>query len=385
MENDINNNIFYNYVYLDPRKPGDYNYGDLHFDYEPFYIGKGSYNRMYDHLNEQEKDTYNPYKVRIINKIKNKGLIPIIFKIYQNLEESISFQNEMCLIKTIGRHDKNLGPLTNLNDGGKGSSGHKWTDYMKLEKSNNMKGDNNPFYNKQHTEKTLKIMSDLKKGKNHPNYGKNRNISTILKISNSLSNKKKSKEHCKNISLSKRKEKHPNWNKKRIKEIGLKISKSLTGTIRYNSKNVYLYDLKLNVIKIYGSLFDIVNNMEYTYDRICSNVKHNSKVNIDKYAILDKKYITSHIQLYDLDKVFLRKKRDVKYNIEFSKKLSDGRRSKGNNANSKKIYQKDKFNNIVNVWVCINDCIKDLNITSYKFRKYITNTIEFNGFYISYK
>ena len=81
----------------------------------------------------------------------------------------------------------------------------------------------------------------------------------------------------------------------------------------------------------------------------------------------------------------MRKKRDVKYNIEFSKKLSDGRRSKGNNTNSKKIYQKDKFNNIVNVWVCIDDCIKDLNITSYKFRKYITNTIEFNGFYISYK
>ena len=34
-------NIFYNYVYLDPRKSGDYNYDNLYFNYKPIYIGKG--------------------------------------------------------------------------------------------------------------------------------------------------------------------------------------------------------------------------------------------------------------------------------------------------------------------------------------------------------
>ena len=62
--------IFYNYVYLDPRKPGSYNYGEFHFDYEPFLIGKGKDNRLYEHLNEKEETTYNQYKVRKINKIK---------------------------------------------------------------------------------------------------------------------------------------------------------------------------------------------------------------------------------------------------------------------------------------------------------------------------
>lgn len=122
-------NIFYNYVYLDPRKPGVYIYNNLHFDYEPFYIGKGKDDRCYIHLNETVENTFNPKKFNKIQKIRQKtGYDPIILKIYENLEESISFQNEIDLIRTIGRHDKGLGPLTNLTDGGEGGIGYKHTE-----------------------------------------------------------------------------------------------------------------------------------------------------------------------------------------------------------------------------------------------------------------
>jgi len=32
--------MFYVYIYLDPRKPGRYVYGDYCFLYEPFYVWK---------------------------------------------------------------------------------------------------------------------------------------------------------------------------------------------------------------------------------------------------------------------------------------------------------------------------------------------------------
>lgn len=116
-------NIFYNYIYLDPRKPGNYNYQVFHFDYEPFYVGKGQGGRCYNHLNETKNRTCNLKKFYKVQKILKQGLEPIVLKIYENLEEPIAFQNEIDLIKIIGRHDKKLGPLVNLTNGGDGGSG----------------------------------------------------------------------------------------------------------------------------------------------------------------------------------------------------------------------------------------------------------------------
>lgn len=106
--------VYYVYVYLDPRKKGEYCYGDYKFDYEPFYVGKGIGNRYLKHLLENSKNTSNHFKHRIINKIRDVGLEPIIIKVKTGLGENKSYEIETELIKLIGRRCINEGPLTNI-------------------------------------------------------------------------------------------------------------------------------------------------------------------------------------------------------------------------------------------------------------------------------
>jgi hypothetical protein len=72
--------ISYVYLYLDPRKPGHYifilNGFKLEFDYEPFYVGKGTNNRWLFHVTEALKFDenikilhQNIFKCRKIKKI----------------------------------------------------------------------------------------------------------------------------------------------------------------------------------------------------------------------------------------------------------------------------------------------------------------------------
>lgn len=127
--NNTSTEPFYVYIYLNPLKPGQYTYGEfLSFEYEPFYVGKGYGNRLYKHLNETLEKTYNPFKVRLINKIKSHNLEPIIIKLNYNLKECKAFAFEKFYIKTIGRRGKKLGPLTNLTDGGEGVTGYAYSE-----------------------------------------------------------------------------------------------------------------------------------------------------------------------------------------------------------------------------------------------------------------
>jgi hypothetical protein len=122
---------FYVYVYLDPRKVGDYIYGEFKFDAEPFYVGKGTGYRC----NVGIKDDKN-YKFKLKhNKIKSifkSGYIPIIDKIYEDLTEDESLNLEINIIKSIGKIIEGTGPLVNITDGGEGMSGYKHSEHWKL-------------------------------------------------------------------------------------------------------------------------------------------------------------------------------------------------------------------------------------------------------------
>jgi len=114
---------YYVYIYLNPLKEGLYKYGKLNFKYEPFYIGKGINNRYKVHLNNS--NSQNKLKQNTINKIKKNKQAPIIFKLYENLTEYSALRLEKELIKIIGRKETNTGTLSNMTDGGEGTSGRK--------------------------------------------------------------------------------------------------------------------------------------------------------------------------------------------------------------------------------------------------------------------
>jgi hypothetical protein len=96
--------MYYIYHYIDPRT-------DL-----PFYVGKGTGNRLFDHLTETEETTENRHKFYKIQYLRNIGLDPIVKKIFENIEEEvIAYEiesNEILKYGRIGYEDNGI--LTNI-------------------------------------------------------------------------------------------------------------------------------------------------------------------------------------------------------------------------------------------------------------------------------
>lgn len=148
-----NNENSYVYVYCDPRRPGDYNYGGYHFDYEPFYVGKGTGKRWHDHIkyskSEDEKYHSNKYKVNKIRKITEDGFDMsafVIFPLWATTAMKASLY-EIELIALCGRLDAGTGKLVNLTDGGEGLVGHimSFEHKAKLSASQTLWRQNNPL------------------------------------------------------------------------------------------------------------------------------------------------------------------------------------------------------------------------------------------------
>lgn len=109
----------YIYIYSDPRKPGTWFFKNHVFKYKPFYVGVGSNKRIIAHLNESnlKQKTYKSSKIKSILKQK---LLPIYFKIYENLNLADAFSLEKEIISHFGRSDIKTGILCNHTDGGIG-------------------------------------------------------------------------------------------------------------------------------------------------------------------------------------------------------------------------------------------------------------------------
>lgn len=166
--------IFYVYVYLNPLKSGDYNYENLYFEYEPFYIGAGKNGRYLYHLEESKKENFldsNKHKINIIKQILKNNLEPIIIKLKENLnyEEAFSYW-EKYYIKLIGRDDLGVGPLTNLTDGGDGLINPSEETRNKL--SISFKKTFEERYGLEKGKKMRQECSERSKGEGNPNYVK---------------------------------------------------------------------------------------------------------------------------------------------------------------------------------------------------------------------
>ena len=252
-------NIFYVYIYLDPRKPGNYIFGDLKFNYEPFYVGKGKNDRINcSDINVKS----NEYKRNKINKIKKSGLNIIKHKIIENLTENESYKHEMNLIKTIGRK-KNNGPLTNIHKGGSGGdkiSHHpNKTEIIKIWKISRQKTID---YNKKYgiklirTKEHIKKIIETKQKNKKLGYVFNRKLTDKEKkyLSNfhkgkKLSDETKNKIKIKNIGKIRTEESKIKQSiscKNTLSKIKHKLSKRSKGI---NNSNIKLYTIELKSTK----------------------------------------------------------------------------------------------------------------------------------------
>jgi hypothetical protein len=117
-------NSYYVYALLDPRKIVSASYstdsfGDVKFDFEPFYIGKGKGNRLNGHVSAAiRNDGCNRYKESKIRNILRSGLQVVSVKIKCGLTENYALDLEEQLIRVIGRKVAGRGTLTNILAGG---------------------------------------------------------------------------------------------------------------------------------------------------------------------------------------------------------------------------------------------------------------------------
>ncbi len=273
----IDNNSFI-YVYLDPRKKGEYIYDEYHFEYEPFYVGVSSGKTIHDRKNRHlyyaklDKDiTNNNYKKNIIRSILSDDLEPIIIKYFEGLSLHESFLKEKDMIEKIGnRYDKS-GPLINISKGGDGGdtfSNNPRKEEIREKHRKNALGSNNNMYGlplEDYPSHKSKLSG------NHWNLGRTASIST--------------------------------------KEI---LSKQRMGSGNSMAKKTLLFDKDFNLVKEFDYCFDVASYIDSTNRAVSKTANTNSKKDIPYHTT--KGYFI--IYKDDWDRKFKEKENEI---IEFLK------------------------------------------------------------------
>ena len=214
-------------------------------DGTPFYVGKGKGNRKNIHF--MKCDTQNKFKQNIINKIRRNGEDPLSVVVEPNLSEGRAFEIEISLINYYGRRDNGTGILSNLTDGGEGTSGHK----QSAEIVERVRQFNLGRKMSDETRKKLEPHWEARKGVprtpevceklRQANLGKKLSDEHSKKISTALTGIKLSKEHCDAIGKG---------------HIGLKHSEESKEKMRASKpkKKVLQYDLDGIFVKEFESV-----------------------------------------------------------------------------------------------------------------------------------
>ena len=157
-----------------------YTYAYLREDKTPYYIGKGTGDRIYS-------------TNRRVNPPKDKSRI-IYLK--QNLTEEEAFRHEIYMIDVFGRKDLGTGILYNMTNGGEGSSGWVPSEESRRKMSQSSKG-------KTHSKETRRKMGEAKKGNTYM-LGKTLSEETRRKIGEASKGRDPSEETRRKISESKK-------------------------------------------------------------------------------------------------------------------------------------------------------------------------------------
>jgi hypothetical protein len=173
----------YIYVYLDTRKKGSYSYGDFHFEYEPFYVGKGIGDRYLSHLRiaNGSRKGGNNLIISKIRSILNDGSEPTIIKIIEGLTKENYDIYEISTIKLIGKSCDGLGPLLNTTDGGDGGITWVGEHHNKNKKLEDIVGEERAIKLK----KSLSEQASKRVGELNPNFGNTGELNPIFGIKRS--------------------------------------------------------------------------------------------------------------------------------------------------------------------------------------------------------